>query len=187
MSGDISCRISDVGHTEFAAWLDHRELPQNSAHLFARLSHFWFSIAEGDRKPQRKDFGPQDIVFALPHLFMADVTRKGLMRYRLVGTEMARQFHRDPTTREVGASGEQWETRIMSRLVGGVSNSGVPAFAVSPSSGGDAGPSSFAAIAFPLYNEAGDINMVLGAAVFRSKARLLRDRLEAVEGYRLIA
>jgi hypothetical protein len=57
----------------------------------AALYRYWLAHCQGNRLPRRADIDPAEIKSLLPYLMMVDLTDNPLrIRYRLVGTEVAR-------------------------------------------------------------------------------------------------
>lgn len=63
------------------------------------LIDYWLSIRPGDRLPGRQHLDPLDIPALLPNLWLVDVERGPALRlrYRLIGTSVARAFDHDST------------------------------------------------------------------------------------------
>lgn len=63
------------------------------------LIDYWLSVRPGDRLPGRQHLDPLDIPALLPNLWLVDVERTPALRlrYRLIGTSVARAFDHDCT------------------------------------------------------------------------------------------
>ena len=63
------------------------------------LTEYWMSIRPAGRLPSRRDFEPLDVPALLPNIWLVDVERDPhvRLRYRLIGTSVARAFDADPT------------------------------------------------------------------------------------------
>jgi len=66
--------------------------------LLAFLRDYW-QDRRGEREmPARRDISPSTMKSRLPHILLADVVEEGQdFRYRLVGGELQRYFHGNPT------------------------------------------------------------------------------------------
>lgn len=65
------------------------------------LTMHWISISPAGQLPGRRHLEPLDIPRLLPNIWLLDVVRvpETRLRYRLVGTNVARAFEGDPTGR----------------------------------------------------------------------------------------
>lgn len=67
----------------------------------AEASRVWFehwsSLRAGDVVPLRSAFDPLAVPKLLPHMLVCDLTEPGIVRIRLMGTAMVRNFAFDPT------------------------------------------------------------------------------------------
>lgn len=86
---------------------DERELSAPASVLLEHPLHakiravteYWLAISPAGRLPGRQHFEPLDIPSLLPNVWLVDVERMPdiRLRYRLIGTSVARAFDHDPT------------------------------------------------------------------------------------------
>jgi hypothetical protein len=85
---DRTVETARAGSTSFVAnasreWMDH-----------------WWSLPRDGIVPVRSAFDPLAVPKLLPHMLICDLTEPGVVRIRLMGTEMASNFGFDPTGRD---------------------------------------------------------------------------------------
>jgi len=82
----------------------------------AEIFRYWETRRNGRSMPRRRDISPEDLRHHLPRVLLVDVEGVdeyglGIYRYRVIGTEEARQRGFDPTGRLVREAffGPDWE------------------------------------------------------------------------------
>ena len=66
--------------------------------LLSFLRDYWQDLRGTREMPSRRDVAPSTMKTRLPHILLADVIEQGWdFRYRLVGGELQRYFHGNPT------------------------------------------------------------------------------------------
>ncbi|WP_417514630.1 PAS domain-containing protein [Minwuia sp.] len=171
MNGSIMPSVTHAPATSLSdacALLIDRNVAGETVEMLSRLVEFWTGVRSHKCLLGRGDFGPQDLIFALPHLFMIDICPSAPMRYRLVGTRLASHFREDPTAREVGATNDAWGRAVVRPLVCRVVAETAPVLVMASGQPHLYSEPLFAAAALPLFDKTGAVNMILGAARFRS-------------------
>lgn len=157
-----------VSRDRLGAYLTGKTAPGDAPRTLPRLSDFWFRKNAGSRGPQRADFQPEELVSVLPDVFILDCLPDGTFRYRLAGTRLAGSFPKDPTTRLTGSFAGHWADRTIGDFAVRVAESASPHLMLTNGpeqlSAGPVG----AAVAAPLFDDDGNVNMVLGAVIFGS-------------------
>lgn len=138
--------------------------------LLSSVRDYWLEKRGQRAMPSRADVSPAEIKAQLPHVLLADVIEGGkYFRYRLIGRELARFFHSDPTGKlmddALAPFGEETvdatlasyrsvvERRAPMRLTGAGSIYGQD-------------PKRFDAFLAPLSEDGTTVNMILGTFVF---------------------
>ena len=88
----------DAAKAAVAADGDAAVSPIGDARLH-ELHGYWLDKAAGRVMPCRADLDPTEIPLLLPHLMLVDVLPSGRYRYRLIGTENAREHGINATGR----------------------------------------------------------------------------------------
>jgi hypothetical protein len=66
--------------------------------LLSFLRDYWQDLRGPREMPSRRDIAPAAMKARLPHILLADVVEQGWdFRYRLIGGELQRYFHGNPT------------------------------------------------------------------------------------------
>ncbi|PJK29286.1 hypothetical protein CVT23_12910 [Minwuia thermotolerans] len=137
-----------------------------SAGSIADLATFWLDLRRRSPQPGRTDFGPEDLKFVLPDLFMVDIGCDGGLRYRLVGTRLAGRFGRDPTGRRIECGGGAWGREAIVTVLRRIVETREPHAVFAEASGDWSAYRLFQAVAMPLHAPDGRVAIVLGAAQF---------------------
>lgn len=140
----------------------------NKAAAMARMASFWLDLRQRTDRPTRRDFGPEDLKFVLPDLFMIDVGAEGGLRYRLAGTRLARRFDRDPTGRAVSEMSDVWGPEAIVSVLRHIIWTGEPHAILARAGGPWNSYPLYQAVLMPLHAEDGRISILLGAAQFLS-------------------
>lgn len=120
--------------------------------------------------PARADIAPSDLKSQLPHILLADVIENGRdFRYRLVGVQLAKFFHANPTglliSEAIASFGkETLQATLVSYRRVVERKSPVRLTGVGSVFGQD--PKHFDAFLAPLSNDGTNVNMILGTFAF---------------------
>ncbi len=100
--------------------------------VLERLLSYWDQKRAGRRVPARSDIDPIDLKYLLPHLMIVDLTDGPFrVRYRLVGTEIARVAHFDFTGHFLDQLNfESGDTMDWTGCYRQVAENGVPGFGI---------------------------------------------------------
>ncbi|GAB4187629.1 MAG: hypothetical protein OHK0024_28110 [Thalassobaculales bacterium] len=93
-----------------------------------RLFSYWQERRQDRAMPERTDIDPLDIPQCLPHLVLIEMTADDPpdLRYRLMGTRVARLFGRDLTGRRISALPDPHLRRLVVATVHQVLATGIP-------------------------------------------------------------
>lgn len=96
------------------------------------LTAHWISICPAGQLPGRRHLEPLDIPRLLPNVWLVDVVRapETRLRYRLVGTNVARAFQVDPTGRFLDELHPGSRNPHLDANLRAVAESGVPSWRV---------------------------------------------------------
>jgi hypothetical protein len=164
-------------------------LPHIADERLRDLYLYWNRL-RGDRfAPARAEIDPADIPRLLPHLLLSELVEDGRrLRYRLVGTEVERNFGRSMTGLHVDEVMRGSYLEFILGLYRGILEQRVPSY--SENSFRDAGawksprhpPLRTARVMLPLSSDGSTIDMVLSGQVFFWSAVPTR-RLDQMQDY----
>lgn len=138
--------------------------PERAGQMTA-LARFWLDLQAANPLPSRADFGPEDLKFVLPDLFMVD-TGGAAMRYRLVGTRLAGRFQRDPTGHPVARCAEAWGRDSILAILRQVIHTREPHAVLARGGSPWNSYPLFQGVVMPLYGADGRVAILIGAAQF---------------------
>lgn len=147
-------------------YLASKSAPGNAHRALPKLTDFWFRKNGGEGGPQRADFRPEELVSLLPDIFILDCLPDHTFRYRLAGTRLTGNYPNDPTTRLTGSFAGHWADRTVARFAGRVAEEAAPHLMLANCPENLTDRPVGAAVATPLFDDTGTVNMVLGAVIF---------------------
>ena len=149
---------------------DYVQPSEPSTPALRRLLEYWKTKCLNQQLPSRQDIDPAELSFVLPNLFLMDISLTeephNRFRFRLFGTELARIHGRDLTGKTFHDAMDQepadGSVRHAMRLV----NERIPLFVSGRVLYLKKDWLAFENCMLPLQNEAGDVNMILGATIY---------------------
>jgi hypothetical protein len=138
--------------------------------VLSSVRDYWLEKRGQRSMPSRADITPAEIKAQLPHVLLVDVIEGGkYFRYRLVGVELARFFHSDPTGKLMNEAlapfgGETVYATLASYR--GVVERRAPMRLTGAGSIYGQEPKHFDAFLAPLSADGATVNMILGTFVF---------------------
>lgn len=173
-----------VLHASVQEFLMLADAPVPAGRQLQRIVKFWFETRMRHGAPSRSHFRPEELVAVLPDLFIIDLLPSGDQRYRLAGTRLAHNFPCDPTTLLVGDFSGSWADMILQPLSELTADRLVPHLFLAYAAANLSEKPIAAAVGLPLFDDNGDANMIIGAAVFGSSTIMRAaspDRVAKVE------
>jgi hypothetical protein len=152
------------------------DAPPPSGLLAAALA-YWRSRRAGRSMPRRQDLDPLHIPGLLPFLMLVDVLREPLdFRYRLIGTELVQALATDDTGARFSSLAWQKRPSPVFGFAAAVAAAARPGWAVVPYISAGLTLHHAAALAMPLADQGGEVNMLLYAVQFRAPRLGVNDR-----------
>lgn len=146
-----------------------------------RLFYYWQGRCGGRRLPAKSDIDPAEIKALLPYITMTEIHREPLrVRFRLVGTEVARVTASDFTNSWVPNAG--WDSEIEAATLSvyqRVVDRGTPVFGVSNLVRSDGRQLRFEWAKFPLTSDGQSITHAIGLEDHRYPGWESADPIEA--------
>ena len=141
-----------------------------AAEPLRRLLEYWKTKCIGGSLPRRQDIDPADLSFILANLFLMDINPaekpRNRFRFRLFGTELARIHGRDLTGKTFHDAMDQepadGSVRHAMRLI----DERTPLFVGGRVLYLKKDWLAFENAMLPLRNDAGEVNMILGATIY---------------------
>ena len=153
--------------------------------LLAFLREYW-QDRRGEREmPARRDISPSTMKSRLPHILLADVVEEGKdFRYRLVGGELQRYFHGNPTgelmSEALSPFGPEAVRQTIETYAAAVTRR-APVRIKGPGAVYSQNAKRFDALLAPLSDDGLRVNMILGTFLFEWSARAIRAPLLITE------
>ncbi|MEQ9638925.1 MAG: PAS domain-containing protein [Alphaproteobacteria bacterium] len=135
---------------------------------FDSLMEYWESKRAGAALPSRADIDPLDLPEHLPNLCLIEVHDPPLrMRYRLVGTAIVEQLHRDSTHRWYHELYSADDMAFLESMYRRMMRDRRPLRTFGRSRYADSDYYDFEMLSLPLASDNETVDMVLGKLVFR--------------------
>jgi len=153
--------------------------------LLAFLREYW-QHRRGEREmPARRDVSPSTMRARLPHILLADVVEEGRdFRYRLVGGELQRYFHGNPTGKLMSEAlspfGPEAVRQTIETYAAAVARR-APVRIKGPGAIYSQNAKRFDALLAPLSDDGLRVNMILGTFLFEWSVRAIRAPLLIAE------
>jgi hypothetical protein len=148
--------------------------------VLERLLSYWDSKRAGRRWPSRADIEPTEMKALLPHIMLTDITYDPFrVRYRLVGTEVARFSHYDFTGHFLDQLAFDSNDAVdWAALYRAVVQTGLPGFGVVHWVAGDAAHRWIEFLICPLSNDGSTVTQCLAAEDYEPLNPIEFDNIE---------